>query len=84
MTEVILKTVGNRDWLVANRGSLLMLFPETWTHVANINLIAVRYRLKLMGVDFRSEDEFAQCLAQLEINKILLRDGLCLRRGKAD
>ena len=83
MTPILMKTIGDPKWLDENRGALLMLFPETFTHPGNINFLAMRYRLKLIGVDYKTDTEFAQCLVQLEHNKILLRDGICLRRGKA-
>ncbi len=82
-TEALISTIANAEWMEKNRNALLQLFPETWTHTANINFLAVRYSLKLLGVDFRSEEEFVYCLVKLDQAKVILRDGATLlRRGK--
>jgi len=80
MTPKLNETVGDAEWLDENRKALLNMLPETWTHVANVNFIALRYQLKLIGVDFRSDNELAFCLAALEKASILQRSGILLRR----
>lgn len=76
-------TLRNTAWLEANRPALVGIFPETWTHAANVDFqVALGFRLKLLGLDFRSTPDLAECLAELEKRRILLRDGLLLLRGK--
>ena len=74
-------TIRNSQWLAENREELLQLFPETWTHFTNVNQLALRYKLKLLGVDYRTEPQLAECLAKFEQSRILLRDGMLVRRG---
>ena len=74
-------TVRNPDWIAANREKLRELFPETFTHPTNINFLPIRFNLKLLGVDWRTDEQFAQCLAALETANIINRDGVLIRRG---
>lgn len=74
-------TVKNPPWVADHRAALLALLPETWTHVSNLNLSQIGYSLKLLGVDWRSVSELADCFAALEIQKLLLRDGNLVRRA---
>ena len=76
------QTVRNPEWLKQNGERIRNLFPETFTHPANLNLLKVRFNLKLYGVDYRSEDEFIQCLVALsKTNIVQVQDGLLIRRG---
>jgi len=68
-------------WFERNKANLLAALPETWTHFSNINVVALIYRLKLLGLTIRSDMDLASCLANLEVRKFLLRDGLLLRRA---
>lgn len=68
-------------WVGANRKILLDLLPETWTHIANLNLVRIGYTFKLLGIDWRSNEDLAQCFALLERGQLLLRDGVLLRRA---
>lgn len=68
-------------WFERNKTNLLEALPETWTHFSNINVVALIYRLKLLGLTIRSDLDLAACLANLETRKFLLRDGLLLRRA---
>jgi hypothetical protein len=75
-------TLGDNVWVVENKDKIKELLPETWTHAQNINGLQLGYGLKLLGIDWRSEDEFAVCMVFLEKVGILLRDGLLIRRGR--
>jgi hypothetical protein len=74
-------TLGSKTWVSANREKLRKLLPETWTHPANFNVVGFSFQLKLLGVDWRSEEELATVFAFLERTKILLRDGILIRRS---
>jgi len=81
MSEALLNTIGDPDWLKKNADGILEALPETWTHMHNLNGPALGFKLKLLGVDWRSEDEFGKCMVFLERVGILKRDGLLVRRG---
>lgn len=52
-------------------------FPETWTHVHNIDWLRVGWKLKLAGVNWNSLPDMA---ARCEKAGIIQRDGYTLRR----
>lgn len=66
-------TLGNKHWLALNEPKLRDLLPETWTHMDNLNGLQIGYRLKLLGVDWRSEHEFALVMLFLEKVGIMQR-----------
>lgn len=59
-------TLGNIDWLRANEDAVKKLLPETWTHMENLNGIKLGFGLKLVGIDWRSEDQFGKVMLFLE------------------
>jgi len=66
MSRTLLEpTLGNPAWMAEHRDDLRQLFPETWTLGANLNLMAIGFKLKLLGVEWRSMDELSRILAFL-------------------
>lgn len=55
-------TLGNKEWLLANEQAVKDLLPETWTHIGNLNGLQLGFRLKLIGIDWRSETEFTSVM----------------------
>ncbi len=74
-------TLGNEDWLRKNENAVKKLLPETWTHVRNLNGLQIGFGLKVLGVDWRSEDEFGRVMVFLERVRFMLRDGLNVKRN---
>ena len=74
-------TLTNAEWLRTNRQALLDMLPETWTLVENVNLLRIGFKLKCLGVDWRSDDEFASIMVWLEKSGHMLRDGRNVRRA---
>ena len=74
-------TLGNEEWLKQNREKILNILPETWTHVNNLNGLQLGYRLKLIGIDWRSTEEFSKVMIFLEKIGYLQRDGFLVRRA---
>lgn len=77
----IISTLGNKDWLQANEQRVKAMLPETWTHIQNLNGPQLGYRMKLLGIDWRSEDEFGKVMLYLERIGFMLRDGMTVRRN---
>lgn len=77
----IKETLGSTQWLKNNENKLKEFLPETWTHMENIEALKIAYRLKLIGIDFRSTEEFGWIMLFLEKIGILLRDGYTVRRN---
>lgn len=79
MSSKLQETLGNQDWLRQNESALKNLLPKTWTHAQNLEVMKIAFNLKLLGVDWRSEDEFGKIMVYLEKIGILLRDGLTVK-----
>ena len=73
-------TLGNKAWMSANRDALRALFPATWTLNTNVNWLAFRFNLKLLGVDYRTEEEVGQIVVFLTKVGIVIGDGQNIRR----
>ena len=74
-------TIRNPEWVKKNEQVLKEIFPETWTHMHNLNGLQIGFKLKLYGVDWRSQEEFGQIMFYLEKIKIILRDGFTIKRN---
>lgn len=73
MSDAIKGTLGSSEWLRSNEAGLKALLPPTWTHVENIDALKIGFGLKVLGVDWRSQDEFAKVMVFLERIGILQR-----------
>jgi len=58
------KTLNNEAWLRANEAEIKEVLPDTWTHIANLSMIQIGFKLKLLGIDWRSEEEFGSIMAR--------------------
>lgn len=66
MTNALLRqTLGDIEWMTEHRNELRALFPETWTLAANLNMLQLGFGLKVVGVDWRNDDELAKVLTFL-------------------
>lgn len=75
-------TLGNLEWLSENEAAIREMLPETWTHILNLNGPKLGFKLKLLGVDWRSQDEFGRVMVYLEKIGMMLRDGHTVRRNQ--
>ena len=57
------------------------MLPATFTHMGNLNGLQLGFKLKLLGVDWRSENEFGRIMVYLEKIGMMLRDGVTVRRN---
>lgn len=81
MTQSIVDVLEESDWINKNKEAIKNLLPETWTHVGNLNPIAMGFQLKLIGADWRNKGDFCKILSYLQGKGIILVDGLCIRRN---
>ena len=71
----LLDTLGSDKWLRENETQVKAMFPETWTHIGNLNGLQIGFKMKLMGIDWRSEDQFAKAMVFLtKTGFLLMRD----------
>ena len=64
-----------------HRAALLQTFPETWTHVKNLNMLQIGFRLKVLGIDWRSNADLGAARVILTREGILEMDGVLMQRG---
>lgn len=69
----LIETLGNENWLRENEQKLKNLLPKTWTHMSNINGLKIGFGLKLIGVDWRTNEEFSRVMIFLEKVGIMIR-----------
>lgn len=58
-------TLGNMQWVKENEGKIKNIFPETWTHAANINNVQLMFQMKLIGIPWSTEAELLKILTFL-------------------
>ena len=58
VAEQFKDTLGSDKWLEEKQKDLLELFPDNWTHIQNLDPLAIGFKLKLLGVDWKTEMEF--------------------------
>lgn len=58
-------TLGNDAWMRANFEKLKALFPVEWTQHTQQTALKLGYQLKLLGVDWRSVEEFGRVIVYL-------------------
>lgn len=75
------ETLGNVEWLKENESKLKEMLPETWTHIQNLNGLSLGFQLKLLGIDWRSEEEFGKVMVYLTKIGLLLQDGFTVKRN---
>lgn len=69
----LINTLGNENWVRENESEIKNLLPKTWTHMHNLNILKIGFGLKLIGIDWRSEDEFGKIMVFLEKIGIMIR-----------
>lgn len=58
-------TIDNVQWLRENEQKIKNIFPETWTHPANINPLQLMFQTKLLGLIWSTKEELADILGRL-------------------
>lgn len=64
----MVETFANERWMsdIDNIQKLKGLLPSTWTHMSNLNGIQIGYHMKLLGIEWRNNEEFARVMMFLE------------------
>ena len=83
MSQALLNTIGNAEWVSKNEENLRKLFPETWTHKDNtdISILRTGFQFKLLGIDWRSEQELVSCMVYLTKIGVIQVQGDLIRRN---
>jgi hypothetical protein len=69
------------DAIKENELKIRNLLPETWTHVANLDPVKIGFNLKLIGFDWRTNQEYAAFMGHLQKLKILELKNMLTRRS---
>ncbi len=81
LQESTKRTLSNLDWLREHEQELRELFPETWTHIDNIDALPLGFQIKALGIDWRTDIDFAVVMQFLEKAGIVLSEGFTIRRN---
>lgn len=76
----IAATLFNEEWIGDNGDEIRAVLPETWTHLRNVDIPRIGFTLKILGVDWRSDEELCACIGTFEQNGLVWRDGYVIRR----
>ena len=76
-----MKPLTDINWLKENETDIKNLLPETWTHVQNISVLKIGFGLKLLGVNWQTEDELSKILVYLIRLGMIERDKMLIRRS---
>ena len=68
-------TIENIEWVKKHEQEIKDIFPNTFTHVNNINGLNVMFEFKILGIDYKSKKEFIKILVFLTKIGLILRDG---------
>lgn len=74
-------TLDNEQWLRDNEDKIKEMIPETWTHIDNLNGLQLGFKMKLLGIDWRSPEEFGRTMVYFEKIGLMLMDGMTVRRN---
>lgn len=77
----LFETFDNPQWLKAHSSTLKNFYPETWTHIANWNPLPLLFRLKLLGVDYRTDADMNQIRVRMQTLRLVQVDGYLIRRS---
>lgn len=71
-----LDTLGNDKWMIKNTEGLKALVPTEWTTMDKIDGLKIGFAMKLLGIDWRTQEEFAAVMTFLtKIKVIELKNG---------
>lgn len=72
----LIDTIENEKWLRENEPKIHALLPEIWTLIDNLNgapVMKIAFGFKVLGIDWRTMDEFGCIMLFLEKLSILER-----------
>ena len=73
------------QWVNDNQEKLLALYPETWTHLDNIDSDAFLVGLKALGIEVTEQQHYELVVVMLDALKISIRsNGLWLIKRNND
>lgn len=74
-------------WLAENEDRIKEMLPELWTNLNNLEgspILAIALKVKLLGLDWRTPDEFGEIMLRIEEAGLMQRDnGYLVRRNPA-
>lgn len=73
MSALLRRTIGNYHWMLENEEKIKAMLPTTWTHISNINRLKLGFKLKLIGVSWRTPEELANVIVYFERIGMLVR-----------
>lgn len=75
MTPSIESTLGNSVWVHENTDKLKQALPQDWSDPTEAFGLPFRYKIKLAGVDYKTDAELACVIELLHHSGLLLQQG---------
>lgn len=66
VNPTFLATLGQEQWIKDNAIKLTQLFPAEWTAIREINGLKIGFNLKLLGIDWKTNEEFSRVMVLLD------------------
>lgn len=79
MTETLKATIGNDEWWAANEDKVKAILPAKFTDLRDLKGLHLGFGLKLLGIDWRSDEEFGGVMILFEKIGVLQRLGTQVR-----
>lgn len=78
------ETLGNTEWIRQHTVQLKSMLPQLWTHMRNLNGLQLGYQMKLLGIDWRTNEEFGRVMVFFEKIGLLQRQQMFQVRANPD
>lgn len=66
MSTKLQSTIGNEAWMRANAEKLRSAIPADWTAPDQTLMLRIGFAIKVIGVEWHSQQEFGGCMAFFE------------------
>jgi len=79
LSRLLALTLGNEEWVKENEDKIKKVFPNTFTHMQNLNMLKIGFGLKIIGIDWRTYHELSNAMVFFEKSGLLLRQDNCIK-----
>ena len=82
-SNVLKNTICYAPWVNANANAIIESIPQDWIHLSQVQgWLPTMWQFKLIGLDWRSDEEFCNILAVLTTLQLVEQKHFVLRRGE--
>jgi hypothetical protein len=82
--QAVADTLANEEWWKKNTEAVKKMLPLTWTHIANLEGLKIGFAMKLIGLDWRTQDQFGRIMVFFEKIGVMQRQNVYHVRANPD